>query len=190
MKYYTSGELAKACGVSTRTIQYYDIENILKSNRVENSHRMYSENGKMLLDCICFYKSMSCTLDEIREILSEKNGKTCNQEILITHELSLKSEINELIDKQITLQDMIQYIEKHDEITAYDINTLLSIQPREMPSNVNEVQAYIYRFAANFSIPKFIMWMNYTIIILIVVSFLFSMLDTFVIRIPFIKRDY
>lgn len=85
---------------------------------------------------------------------------------------------------------MIQYIEKHDEITAYDINTLLSIQPREMPSNVNEVQAYIYRFATNFSIPKFIMWMNYTIIILILVSFLFSRLDTFVIRIPFIKRDY
>ena len=44
MSKYTTGELAKLCGVSVRTVQYYDSRNILAPSELsEGGRRLYSE---------------------------------------------------------------------------------------------------------------------------------------------------
>lgn len=44
MSKYTTGEIAKLCGVSVRTVQYYDTRNILTpSELTEGGRRLYSE---------------------------------------------------------------------------------------------------------------------------------------------------
>ena len=44
MSKYTTGEIAKLCGVSVRTVQYYDSRNILiPSELSEGGRRLYSE---------------------------------------------------------------------------------------------------------------------------------------------------
>ena len=45
MSKYTTGEIAKLCGVSVRTVQYYDTRNILTpSELTEGGRRLYSED--------------------------------------------------------------------------------------------------------------------------------------------------
>ena len=44
MSKYTTGEIAKLCGVSVRTVQYYDSRNILVPSELsEGGRRLYSE---------------------------------------------------------------------------------------------------------------------------------------------------
>ncbi len=44
MSRYTTGEIAKLCGVSVRTVQYYDSRNILSPSELsEGGRRLYSE---------------------------------------------------------------------------------------------------------------------------------------------------
>ena len=45
MSQYTTGEMAKACGVTVRTVQFYDQRGILiPSALTEGGRRLYSEN--------------------------------------------------------------------------------------------------------------------------------------------------
>ena len=45
MSKYTTGELAKLCGVTVRTVQYYDSRGILiPSELSEGGRRLYSED--------------------------------------------------------------------------------------------------------------------------------------------------
>ena len=45
MPKYTTGEVAKFCGVSVRTVQYYDTRNILVPTELsEGGRRLYSED--------------------------------------------------------------------------------------------------------------------------------------------------
>ncbi len=45
MSKYTTGELAKLCGVTVRTVQYYDTRGILIPSEIsEGGRRLYSDN--------------------------------------------------------------------------------------------------------------------------------------------------
>ena len=56
---YTTGELAKKCNVSVRTVQYYDERGILiPSELTEGGRRMYSENSVVTLETICFLRNI------------------------------------------------------------------------------------------------------------------------------------
>ena len=49
MSKYTTGELAKLCGVTVRTVQYYDARGILiPSELSEGGRRLYSEDDLIL----------------------------------------------------------------------------------------------------------------------------------------------
>lgn len=57
MSKYTTGEIAKLCGVSVRTVQYYDSRNILVPSELsEGGRRLYSEQDLKRMKIICFYE--------------------------------------------------------------------------------------------------------------------------------------
>lgn len=57
MSKYTTGEIAKLCGVSVRTVQYYDERGILiPSELSEGGRRLYSEDDYKKLKIICFLR--------------------------------------------------------------------------------------------------------------------------------------
>ena len=57
MSKYTTGEIAKLCGVSVRTVQYYDSRNILVPSELsEGGRRLYSENDLKRMRVICFLR--------------------------------------------------------------------------------------------------------------------------------------
>lgn len=77
MSPYTTGDLAKMCDVSVRTVQFYDTKRLLPpTDLTEGGRRLYSEDDLKKLRLICLLKSLGLSLDSIRGILgSEKPGR-------------------------------------------------------------------------------------------------------------------
>ncbi len=102
MAQYTTGDLAKICDVSVRTVQYYDSKGLLKpSELTEGGRRLYSDDDKKKLQLICMLKSLGLSLDSIKGILeSDAPGKVLLL-LLEEQERQLNSEIN---DRQKQLQ--------------------------------------------------------------------------------------
>ena len=59
MSLYTTGEIAKLCGVTVRTIQYYDARGILTPSELsEGGRRLYSEDDLRRMKVICFLREL------------------------------------------------------------------------------------------------------------------------------------
>ena len=57
MSRYTTGELAKICGVTVRTVQFYDQKGILVPSALsEGGRRLYSEEDLKKMKIVCFLR--------------------------------------------------------------------------------------------------------------------------------------
>lgn len=66
MSKYTTGELAKLCGVTVRTVQYYDTRGILSPSELsEGGRRLYTDDDLRQLRIICFLRDMGLPIDAI-----------------------------------------------------------------------------------------------------------------------------
>lgn len=71
---YTTSELAKLSGLTTRTLRHYDKIGLLSPKRNENNdYRIYSQKEVDLLQQILFYREMGMELSEIKMILYAKD---------------------------------------------------------------------------------------------------------------------
>lgn len=101
MSKYTTGEIAKLCGVSVRTVQYYDSRNILTPSELsEGGRRLYSEADLERMKIICFLRELDLSLGSIGKLLSEEHPENVISILLDEQETALQKEIEE---KQIKL---------------------------------------------------------------------------------------
>ena len=77
MSKYTTGELAKLCDVSVRTVQFYDTKGLLPPTALtDGGRRLYGDDDLIKLRLICMLKALGLTLDSIQGILnSDAPGK-------------------------------------------------------------------------------------------------------------------
>lgn len=122
MSLYTTGELAKICGISVRTVQFYDTKDLLKPSQLsEGGRRLYTEEDAARLRLICVLKSLGLTLSCIREILKSPNR---DQTMLLLLEEQAKSIQRQAEEKQKQLQTirLIQDSIRHSErVPMFDI---------------------------------------------------------------------
>jgi len=66
------GELARFCGVSVRTLRYYDEIGLLKPGSVDRQtgYRFYGEEDLLRMQEILFYRELDFPLKTVRQILS------------------------------------------------------------------------------------------------------------------------
>ncbi len=96
MSKYTTGEIAKLCGVSVRTVQYYDTRGILTpSELTEGGRRLYSEDDLKRMKIICFLRDTGISINSIGELLSEDNPGSVISVLLEQQEQLLREEISE-----------------------------------------------------------------------------------------------
>lgn len=68
MSKYTTGESAKLCGVTVRTVQYYDTRGILlPSELTEGGKRLYSEDDFGSVISLILDQQEAVLKDEIKE---------------------------------------------------------------------------------------------------------------------------
>ena len=69
MSKYTTGEVAKLCGVTVRTVQYYDQRSILiPSELTEGGRRLYTEDDVKKLKIICLHTAMYFSNSDFRKM--------------------------------------------------------------------------------------------------------------------------
>ena len=96
MSHYTTGEIAKLCGVTVRTVQYYDSRNILVPSQLsEGGRRLYSEEDVRKLKIICFLRELDLPISTIGDLLSEPEPGLVISEILHQRSEALRAEIDE-----------------------------------------------------------------------------------------------
>lgn len=95
MSKYTTGDMAKLCGVSVRTVQFYDTKGLLHpSELTEGGRRLYSEDDLKRMRLILMLKSLGLSLDSINGILESESP---NRILLLLLDEQLKQ-----IDAQIS----------------------------------------------------------------------------------------
>jgi len=64
------GEIAKLSGVSTRTIDYYTVSGLLRSERSDTNYRLYPASTIQTLERIQLLKKQRMSISEIKEVLN------------------------------------------------------------------------------------------------------------------------
>lgn len=96
MSRYTTGEIAKLCGVTVRTVQYYDTRGILVPTELsEGGRRLYSENDLKRMRIICFLRGLGLPINSISQMFSEDDPGRVISLLLEQQEQTLKEEVKE-----------------------------------------------------------------------------------------------
>ena len=107
MSKYTRGEIAKLCGVTVRTVQYYDTRGILVPSELsEGGRRLYSEDDLKRMKIICFLREMDLPIDAIRQILQEENPENVISLLIEQQEKTLTEEIADKKEKLEKLREL------------------------------------------------------------------------------------
>lgn len=112
MSNYTTGEMAKLCGVSVRTVQFYDTKGLLiPSSLTEGGRRLYSEDDLKEMRRICLLKSLGLSLEAIKGALESKHAEQILLLLLDEQEKQLAKELTEK-EKQKKAIDLIRHMLK------------------------------------------------------------------------------
>ena len=96
MSIYTTGEIAKLCGVTVRTVQYYDSRSILVPSALsEGGRRLYSEEDLKRLRIICFLREAGLSINSIFELLQEENSGSTLSLLLEQQILAAREALNQ-----------------------------------------------------------------------------------------------
>ena len=108
MSKYTTGEIAKLCGVSVRTVKYYDSRNILVPSELsEGGRRLYSEDDLKRMRIICFLREAGVPINSIGELFAEEHPEKVISILLDQQEQTLREELEEQ-QKKLSIVETIK----------------------------------------------------------------------------------
>ena len=114
MSKYTTGEIAKLCGVSVRTVQYYDSRNILVPSELsEGGRRLYSEQDLKRI-----------SINNIGELLSEDDPGSVISVLLEQQEQALREEVSERQEKLAILDGIKKELRGIDNFSVESIGDI------------------------------------------------------------------
>ena len=107
MSKYTTGEIAKLCDVSVRTVQDYDTRGILTPSALsEGGRRLYSEDDLKRMRIICFLRETGLPINSISALLSEEHPERIITILLEQQEQVLREEVSERQGKLALIEGM------------------------------------------------------------------------------------
>ena len=125
MSKYTTGEIAKLCGVTVRTVQYYDTRGILVPAELsEGGRRLYSEDDLKRMRIICFLRDLGLPIDAISQMLSEDDPGSVISLLLEQQEQVLKDEIGERQEKLGKLEKLRRELKSLDTVSVESIGDI------------------------------------------------------------------
>lgn len=96
MSYYTTGEVAKLCDITVRTVQYYDNRGILIPSQLsEGGRRLYSEEDLQRMKAICFLRELGLSINLIAQLLAEEHPERVIDLLLQQRETELTEMLRE-----------------------------------------------------------------------------------------------
>ncbi len=122
---YSTGELAKLCGVSVRTVQYYDSRNILiPSELSEGGRRLYTEEDVNKLKTICFLRDLDISINSIGELFKEEQPQNVIELLLETQAEALENEIENTKSKLENIRKLKKYLKNTENFSVNSIGDI------------------------------------------------------------------
>ena len=124
------GEVAAKAGVTNRAIRYYEELKLIKSDRLSNNYREYSEEALDKVKFISRAKKLGFSIYECSSLISlfdnEKRKSFEVREIAIRKREELKKQIKELKDLEKSLEWLIKKCPGNDKPNCPIIDELAS----------------------------------------------------------------
>ena len=128
MSKYTTGEIAKLCGVSVRTVQYYDSRNILVPSELsEGGRRLYSEEDLKRMRIICFLREAGISINRISELFEDAHPEKIISILLDQQETELREEINEQKKKLDIIENMKRELKDVEHFSVESIGDIAAV---------------------------------------------------------------
>ncbi|MBE6989564.1 MAG: MerR family transcriptional regulator [Ruminococcaceae bacterium] len=125
MSQYTTGEIAKLCGVTVRTVQYYDARGILAPSALtEGGRRLYSDEDLKHLKIICFLRELGLSINTIGQLFSEADPGSVITLLLEQQEDALRGELQERQTKLEKLEDLRKGLRSVDHFSVESIGDI------------------------------------------------------------------
>ncbi len=125
---YTTGEMAKACGVTVRTVQFYDQRGILTPSALsEGGRRLYSGDDLKKMKIICFLRDTGLSLDTIGQLLKEQDPGSVISIMLEQQEQALRDEISQRQDKLDRLEELKKGVKEAAPFSIETIGDIASV---------------------------------------------------------------
>ncbi len=125
MVHYTTGEMAKLCGVSVRTVQYYDTRHILSPSTLsEGGRRLYSEEDLRRMRLVCFLRDMGFSLDHIGKLMADDQPEKVIVLLIEQQERLLTDELQKQQAKLAMLTDMKRALRNVDSISLESLGDI------------------------------------------------------------------
>ncbi|MCM1182590.1 MAG: MerR family transcriptional regulator [Roseburia sp.] len=168
MSTYTTGELAKKCNVSVRTVQYYDERGILVPDKLsEGGRRLFKEKDVARLETICFLKDLGISLKSIADIFASSESKEVVSLLLEQQMTELEKEIsekNEQLARVKRMRSMMQTFDELSETSIHDISMIMENRKKlseiykrilmaVIPAEALEVGSFVYGLLSKNWIP-------------------------------------
>ena len=128
MSKYTTGEIAKLCDVTVRTVQYYDTRGILVPSELsEGGRRLYTEDDLRRLKIICFLRELDLPIDAIAKILQEEHPEKVISLLIEQQEKVLSEEVSEKQDKLEKLRELKSELKDREQFSLESIGDIAII---------------------------------------------------------------
>ncbi len=128
MSKYTTGEIAKLCGVTVRTVQYYDMRNILAPSELsEGGRRLYSEDDLKRMRMICFLREAGIPINGIEALLHDEHPEKVIRVLLEQQEKALEAELSEVQQKKAALEEIRRGLKDAGQFSVESIGDIATI---------------------------------------------------------------
>lgn len=141
MSQYTTGEIAKLCGVTVRTVQYYDSRDILTPSELTvGGRRLYSEEDVKRLKVICVLRELGLSINVIGQLLKEDDPASVIDVLLSQQSQVLKDEIAEKQAQLDRLTDLHKELKNVEHFSVEFIGDVANIMENKKKMNRLYVQ--------------------------------------------------
>lgn len=194
MSKYTTGELAKMCGVSVRTVQYYDNRGIVcPSELSEGGRRLYTEDDLSKMKTVCFLRELDLPLGTIAEIIKEDNSGEVISLILGEQMELLQSEIEEKQKNLEKLSALRRMFREHENLPLEVITDAANIM--ESKKKMRKLHAFLLVTGLPIEVAELVsvalwvstgIWWPFAVYLLIAVPYAVWIMHYYFVRVSYV----
>ena len=136
MSKYTTGEIAKLCGVSVRTVQYYDDRGILiPSELSDGGRRLYTEDDLKRMRVICFLRETGLPINSISALFAEEKPESIISVLIEQQENALREELCECKAKLELIEGIKRELKEIETFSVDSIGDIAHIMKQKNKLN-------------------------------------------------------
>lgn len=142
---FTTGDIAKLCNVSVRTVQYYHKEGIVSPTELsEGGRRIYTKEDAEKFKWVCLYKSLGFSLEKIKSVVNSNNKYEILKEEILNEENKIDEQISMLIKTRHKLKSLREDIEECGCINVENIDELERLLRQKKKHRKTDIMTYIF----------------------------------------------